>query len=55
MKTNEFWGTKKCLGKDFISEFMYEFMENHEFLKYTNSWKIHMIWAEFVYEFTYET
>ena len=31
MKNSEFWYTKKCPGKEFISEFIYEFMKNHEF------------------------
>ena len=32
MKNYEFWCTKKCPGKEFISKFIYEIMENHEFI-----------------------
>ena len=31
MKNYEFWCTKKCPGKEFISEFIYELMGNSEF------------------------
>ena len=34
MKNYEFWCTKKCPGKVFISEFIYEIMENHKFISY---------------------
>ena len=32
MKNYEFWCTKECPAEEFISEFIYEFMENHEFI-----------------------
>ena len=32
MKYYEFWWTKKCPGKEFMSKFIYEFMENHLFI-----------------------
>ena len=32
MKSYEFWCTKKCPGKQFISKFIYEVMENYEFI-----------------------
>ena len=51
MKNYEFWCIKKRPGKQFISEFIYEFMEIREFMNsgvsrrvltnniYQNSWK----------------
>ena len=32
MKNYELLYTKKCPGKEFIYEFIYEFMKNHEFI-----------------------
>ena len=32
MKNYEFWCIKKCPGKEFILEFMYEFMGNHKYI-----------------------
>ena len=32
MKNYELWCTQKCPGKEFISEFIYELMGNHEFI-----------------------
>ena len=46
MKNHEFWFTKKCLVKEFISEFIYEFMKN-EFMIFEND--------EFIYEFMKKT
>ena len=32
MKSHDFWCTRKCPGKGFTSEFIYELMENREFI-----------------------
>ena len=32
MNNYEFWCAKKFSGKEFILEFIYEFIENHEFI-----------------------
>ena len=61
MKNYEFWCTKKCPGKEFKSEFIYEYMENHEFMydfmKKTYDFqevsRPRILIYEFIYEFMF--